>query len=223
MFHRAYCVAAVVVALAATLAPAAAVATEPTNLSLCKREVAAYVTSSEYAREIADVGLATNEYLLKRIPQGAEPGKKLAIVFDIDETMISSAAEIIANDYGYVPKVWDNWVAKGEVPAILPVQSVYETALRKKIDILIITGRTEKDRAATEDNLHRVGYKNWAKIIYRSASDPSGNADFKTEVRRKLTQEGYQIIANIGDQASDLSNGYAERTFKLPNPFYMVK
>ena len=223
MFPRAYCAAVVVVTLAATLMPVPAVATEPTNLSLCKHEVADYVTSGEYARDIADVGRATNAYLLKRIPQGAEPGKKLAIVFDIDETMITSAAEIIANDYGYVHKVWDNWVAKGEAPGILPVQSVYATALHEKIEILIITGRTKKDRVATEKNLHRVGYKNWSKIVYRSASDPPGNADFKTEVRRKLTQEGYQIIANIGDQASDLSNGYAEQTFKLPNPFYMVK
>ena len=223
MFNRAYCAAVVVVALAFTLAPVPALATEPTNLSLCKHEVAAYVSSGEYAREIADVALTTNAYLRERIPQGAAPGKKLAIVFDIDETMITSADEIVANDYGYVPKVWDHWVAKGEAPAILPVQSVYGTALHEKIDVLIITGRTEKDRVVTEENLHRVGYKNWTRIVYRSASDLPGNADFKTEVRRKLTQEGYQIIANIGDQASDLSNGYAERTFKLPNPFYMVK
>jgi predicted secreted acid phosphatase len=223
MFNRAYCAAAVVVALAAMLTPVPAVAAEPTNLSLGKHAVAAYVSSGEYAREIANVSLATNEYLLKRIPRGAEPGKKLAIVFDINETMITSTAEIVANDYGYVPKVWDNWVAKGEAPAILPVQSVYETALQGKIDILIITGRTEKDRVATEKNLHRVGYKNWTRIVYRSATDLPGNADFKTEVRRKLTEEGYQIIANIGDQASDLSNGYAEQTFKLPNPFYLVK
>jgi HAD superfamily, subfamily IIIB (Acid phosphatase) len=42
-------------------------------------------------------------------------------------------------------------------------------------------------------------------------------------VRRKLTAEGYIIIANIGDQDSDLTGGYAERIFKLPNPFYLTK
>jgi hypothetical protein len=30
------------------------------------------------------------------------------------------------------------------------------------------------------------------------------------------------IIANLGDQFSDLAGGYAERTFKLPNPFYSI-
>jgi acid phosphatase len=31
------------------------------------------------------------------------------------------------------------------------------------------------------------------------------------------------IIANMGDQASDLAGGHAEKTFKLPNPFYLTK
>jgi hypothetical protein len=30
------------------------------------------------------------------------------------------------------------------------------------------------------------------------------------------------VTANIGDQPSDLSGGYAEKTFLLPNPFYRV-
>ena len=39
----------------------------------------------------------------------------------------------------------------------------------------------------------------------------------------RLEAEGYTIIGNIGDQLSDLEGGHAERTFKLPNPFYLTK
>jgi hypothetical protein len=46
---------------------------------------------------------------------------------------------------------------------------------------------------------------------------------FKIDTRRKLEQDGYVIIANIGDQNSDLVGGYAERFFKLPNPFYLMQ
>lgn len=214
-----------VITVAAFLSGSSVTAAEPTNLSLCKQELAAYVKRGEYTQQIAEVALAANSYLQERISQGAKPGGKLAIVFDIDETMLSSVSQIMANDYGYVPKVWDHWVAEGEAPAILPIQAVYDTALGGKIDIFIITGRKESDRPATERNLHQVGYEKWTKIIYRTAeTDPSlTNAGFKTEVRRKLTEEGYTIIANIGDQASDLANGYAERTFKLPNPFYLAR
>ena len=33
-------------------------------------------------------------------------------------------------------------------------------------------------------------------------------------------KQGFLIIANLGDQASDLAGGYAERAYKIPNPFY---
>ena len=38
----------------------------------------------------------------------------------------------------------------------------------------------------------------------------------------QLTAGGRVIIANLGDQDSDLTGGYAERTFKLPDPFYFT-
>jgi len=213
------------VALVFALPHRATLAAEPTNLSLRKQEMATYVGSGDYARAVADVALAANKFLAKRIPQGAEEGRKLAIVFDIDETLLSNLTHIVANDYGYVPKVWDHWVAEGQAPAITPVQTVYDAAVRGKIDIFIITGRKESDRAGTERNLRDVGYDGWTRIIYRPAptDQPLSNAGFKTEARRQLTHEGYTIIANIGDQDSDLANGYAERTFKLPNPFYLTK
>jgi acid phosphatase len=40
--------------------------------------------------------------------------------------------------------------------------------------------------------------------------------------RRKIAGQGYTIILNMGDQESDLAGGYAEKTFKLPNPVYFL-
>ena len=51
----------------------------------------------------------------------------------------------------------------------------------------------------------------------------AGIGDSKwTPERKKLVDQGYTIIVNIGDQMSDLDGGFAERTFKLPNPFYFI-
>jgi hypothetical protein len=47
-------------------------------------------------------------------------------------------------------------------------------------------------------------------------------ADFKAPERGKIEAQGYNIIANVGDQPSDLSGGHAERAFQLPNPFYRI-
>lgn len=46
---------------------------------------------------------------------------------------------------------------------------------------------------------------------------------FKSSERKKLQQEGYKIVGNIGDQWSDiLGTPEGDRTFKLPNPMYYV-
>jgi hypothetical protein len=46
--------------------------------------------------------------------------------------------------------------------------------------------------------------------------------DFKAPERRKIKERGYTIVLSLGDQESDLKGGYAERTFKLPNPVYYL-
>ena len=47
-------------------------------------------------------------------------------------------------------------------------------------------------------------------------------ADFKSVQRARIEQADYTIIANVGDQRSDLEGGHAKETFKMPNPFYFI-
>ena len=199
---------------------------EPANISPVKQVLRTYVDSGAYAKSIAEVALEANKYLVKRIAKGAKGGKKLAIVFDIDETTLSNLTQILAHDFGYVEKDWNAWVAAGRAPAIIPVQTVYDTAVRGKVEVFFITGRREEDRSATERNLRDVGYDTWTKVFFKpsAAEEPDlTTKGFKIDTRRKLEQQGYVIIANVGDQDSDLLGGYAERWFKLPNPFYITK
>jgi len=47
-------------------------------------------------------------------------------------------------------------------------------------------------------------------------------AHFKAPRRAHIEEQGYTIIANMGDQPSDLAGGFAEQTYLLPNPFYRI-
>jgi hypothetical protein len=47
-------------------------------------------------------------------------------------------------------------------------------------------------------------------------------ADFKSPQRAAIEAEGYTIVANIGDQPSDLAGGHSQQTFLLPDPFYRI-
>jgi len=57
------------------------------------------------------------------------------------------------------------------------------------------------------------------------ASDPNGSCTtihYKSATRAHIESLGYDIVANFGDQFSDLIGGSADRTFKMPNPNYFL-
>ena len=209
---------ALAVALLAPL-PAA----QPRNLSQAKDEVYLYINSGKYGRDLTKVAVKAGKYVAKRAAKPLKEGEKRAIVFDIDETTLTNLSHITAHDFGYVPTVWKNWVASGQARAIIPVQLVYDVAVRNNVEVFFITARGESERAATERNLRQVGYATWTKIYFKADGSELPSRAFKTGVRRQITADGYTIIANFGDQHSDLDGGFAERAFKLPNPFYIVK
>jgi hypothetical protein len=76
-------------------------------------------------------------------------------------------------------------------------------------------------RAGTERNLRAIDCADYAVLICKPDNSQETSAAFKLEQRRRLVVEGRKIITNVGDQVSDLVGGYAERTFKLPNSFYL--
>jgi hypothetical protein len=45
---------------------------------------------------------------------------------------------------------------------------------------------------------------------------------YKSGTRAYIESKGYDIVANFGDQFSDLENGFADKTFKMPNPNYYL-
>lgn len=45
---------------------------------------------------------------------------------------------------------------------------------------------------------------------------------YKSATRAHVESLGYDIVADFGDQFSDLAGGYTDRTFKLPNPNYFL-
>jgi len=201
--------------------PVRTAAVEPANLEPHKQELTRYIESGEYRATVAEVALKATKYVAKRAAK-AKPGQKLAIVFDIDETALSNMPVMQAYGFGYNPKIWTEWINERKATAILPVQTIYENALRHEVSVFFVTSRLESQRVATERNLRVVGYEVWAGTFFRPDDDQQPTKQYKTGARRQIEAAGYTIIANIGDQDSDLAGGHAEKTFKLPNPFYKV-
>jgi hypothetical protein len=55
-----------------------------------------------------------------------------------------------------------------------------------------------------------------------TAGKSCGTIAYKSGTRAFIESQGYDIVASFGDQYSDLLGGYADRTFKMPNPNYYL-
>ncbi len=211
----------VILALAAAF-PAALGAREPANLSALKAEIVGYVRSGDYEREVEGVARAAEQWVAARVAS-RQAGERLAVVFDVDETLLSNWPLMHRLDLGYVPAEWTRWVDAAEAPAIEPVRRLFRAVREKGVEVVVLTGRTERDRPATERNLRAIGCGDYAAFVCMPDGAKESTAAFKTAARRRLADQGFVFIANVGDQMSDLVGGYAEKTFKLPGPFYLTE
>jgi predicted secreted acid phosphatase len=147
--------------------------------------------------------------------------KKPAIVFDVDETLLSNWTAIVADGFVYGPK--SQAEATDEIgTAIKPSLDLYNLAKSKGIAIFLITGRGEAVRAPTADNLQREGFTGYQQLILKPAGFSGTTVAYKAGARKAIEDQGYNIISTVGDQYSDLAGGYADTAVKLPNPFYYL-
>lgn len=200
-------------------------ATSPTNLVQDKAQIRQYVDSGQYTQDIAKVTLKAKEYLAKRIQENARLAhpQKLAIIFDIDETSLSNYADMVALDFGGTLKEIDQRIDNDTDPAITPTLSLYQYAKQQGVAVFFVTGRRESNRKHTEVNLKEAGYENWNGLYMKPEFYHENSAiPYKSATRKQITQQGYDVVFTLGDQQSDLSGGFADKTFLLPNPFYVV-
>jgi len=153
------------------------------------------------------------------------PGEKTALIFDIDETTLSSYCEMKREDFGYVDAMFNAWVVTQDAAVPIPGSvRLFRQARAAGIAVFFITGRPDSQRVATERNLRAAGYAGWTHLAMRDASEiKMPTQAYKSLERKKIVDEGYRILMNVGDQWSDL-NGEprAEWSVKLPNPFYFL-
>jgi|SRR5262245_1025958 len=212
---------------------------QPLNIDLIKRELL-YYRCSRYDADIPAVLNDAKDWLERRRAQVSNP----AIVLDIDETSISNWTRIHKNDFAYIvngtcdlAKLGDPcgdiaWQESGQAPAIRPTLDLFDLAKCNstppvagctKVAVFFVTGRYKIAKERTERNLLNAHYNDWDGLYLRDPATAGQPVSFhKIAARIDIERLGFTIIANIGDQQSDLAGGHAERTFKIPNPFYFI-
>jgi hypothetical protein len=147
--------------------------------------------------------------------------RKLALVLDIDETSLSNYSAINADNFTYGPA--SQAEATDEIGVAIPsTLALYQDAIGKGVAVFFITGRGEASRAHTEHNLQTQGFTKWNAVVLKPAGSTLSTVAYKSAARADIEKQGYEIVANVGDQYSDLAGGHADVTYKLANPFYFL-
>jgi len=174
-----------------------------------------------YERDLEKIGGDALDFLGRYL--GAHPNEKnLAIVIDIDETALSNWENMKKMQFAYDHDETLQWESQAKAPAIKPVLVLFNYARERQVATIFLTGRSYSERDMTVKDLEAAGYEDWTKLVLRNGLSSALADDYKASERKRLEQDGYKIIVNIGDQCSDLAGGYALKAFKLPNPFYYI-
>ena len=186
-----------------------------------------------YANEVGGIVDGAESYLQRPIvTRGNINLKQKAILFDVDDTTLNTYSYEIYSNFVYNPTSNAAFVNSGVFRAVPHMVDLEHFAESRGYKIFFLTGRPETQRVGTVANLTNEGYdvqnsklylKDYTVDTWLSPCAPScTTTQYKSLTRAHIESLGYNIVANFGDQFSDLNGGFADQTFKMPNPMYFL-
>jgi hypothetical protein len=204
---------------------------------------------SNYVKEVHRVEDRAGAYLAKHAHHHGK-GKR-AILLDVDDTALATWNYEVKSNWAYDPTTNGEYVTDQRFPAVPGMVGLVKAAKARGYAVFFLTGRGAAQETATLGNLtdDNVGvdagyptptdpdgaagpedglYTKPALADYPAyltttcGGDACTTIEYKSATRKHIESLGYDIVANLGDQYSDLKGGAADRTFKLPNPNYYL-
>ena len=184
-------VTALVLALAPSTAPVAASSTHAGVSKASARKGAP--TRAQWLADVKADMKGSRAYVRQRVAAKA-PDEKLAVNFDIDNTVLATYYD-----------------GGGAIPQMLRFGRLLD---RLDVDLVFNTGRVSTMRKQTLDQLARNGF-HVAGICLRNRGETL--AVGKQRCRNSFIDQGYTLIANVGNNDTDFVGDGYERAFRLPN------
>ena len=208
-----------------------------------------FAADSNYAKEAGFVADMGGRWLAARAHAQYKSGKK-AIVLDVDDSTLATYNYEVFSNWKYDSGTNADYVLNERFPAVPGMVDMVNQAAAEGYKIIWLTGRPAAQEAATLGNLEKVGYPAPSALpdatlgggsdgiftkpgiadyppylTWCNAPLPTNTCntdEYKSSTRGYIESLGYEIVANFGDQYSDFSGGFEDRTFKMPNPSYFL-
>jgi hypothetical protein len=200
-----------------------------------------YDPNGAYAHEVEGIAAGAEKFLANHDKNNAQK----AVLFDIDDTTLNTYSYEIYSNFVYNPTSNAAFVNAGSAsvfPAVPGMVGLEKAAEADGYKVFFLTGRPVAQHDGTIANLQAAGYDvNPGNVFLKdssAATEPwlAGCLDhsftppkficntiqYKSLTRQYIESQGNDIVANFGDQYSDLTGGFADNTYKIPNPMYYL-
>lgn len=141
-----------------------------------------------------------------RLDQALNAGgheKPLAIVTDIDETMLDNspyAVQQALQGKDYDLNSWVAWTSQGAADTLAGALTFFKYAASEKVEVFYITNRGTNERTGTLSNLKKFGFPYADEAHLLTRTDVSSK-----ELRRLSVSATHDIVLLLGDNLSDFS------------------
>lgn len=189
---------------------------------------------SNYAKQVAEIEKKAKAQIDRAVRNSKHTKTKPAIVLDLDDTTLLTYNYELQQGFHFTPESQDAYLKSTDMAAVFGMPQLVNWAQSKGVTVFYVTGRGEHQRDWSVRNLKNVGYKpvaDPAHFFLKNKKTPPAylpcgatctTVEYKAGTRKHIESLGFDIVANFGDQYSDLQGGYADRTYKLPNPMYFL-
>ncbi len=199
-----------------------------------------YSPTGAYVSEMAGVEADAENYLDKTARHfdghgHNAPSGTPAILLDIDDTTLNTYSYEIYSNFVFNPATNADFVNASVFPPVPGMPDLVQHAIADGYQVFFLTGRPVSQLAGTVTNLTNAGYPtpDGSHLFLKDLTAPwlascatttptCSTTQYKSLTRQHIESLGYDIVANFGDQFSDLNGGFADATFKIPNPMYFL-
>jgi len=137
-------------------------------------------------------------------------GKPLAIITDIDETILDNSpysTQMIERDENYSRSTWIDWGKKESAPLVPGAAEFLAYAEAHTVDILYISNRFDVQLQETINNLTAYNLPDTEPNHVLLITTDSGK-----EPRRQQVHQTHNVVLYLGDNLSDFHDSYDDRS-----------
>jgi len=149
--------------------------------------------------------------LNEKIKAHKKEGLKLAIVTDIDESVLDNSPQQafdILHNTTYSEKSWLDWTNRAQARALPGAVSFFQWADKMGVQCFYLSNRAFKERTSSIKNLSDVGFPQ-ADTIHVIMKDSSANK----ESRREKIRSKYSVALLIGDNLNDFDKMFYKQSW----------